>query len=194
MKAKLTCLLSLAVLLFAGCGGSRIGAYSKAAEETAATLGDFANYKEKGDGLKKAMLQSLVPLKKRIKMSEGLLNATGMATTASGAAATAMSQVLTDDASKKMIGAISSAATTVFGCVQILISKTDAAVDYAKVCNAAIQEWDIAATQDRYAYVKFLTKAEAIHDHYKKFATYTTDIDGTTTAKKVTNKEIVEFH
>lgn len=195
MKFRSICLLLFVVAAVSGNAFSqknkRMGFYEKAAEEFVATLGAESNFKERGDALKLEILKSLVPLRKRIKTSEGLLNATGIATTGSGAAATGLSQVLTDDASKKLIGFVSSMATTVFGGVQILISKTDGAVDYAKVCKSVLQEWDINEKQDRDAYVKLLAKAEAVHDSFSRFAIYKTDIDAATAPKKVKQKEFL---
>jgi hypothetical protein len=195
MKVNLTYLLAIIALTFTFNGlfsqKNRLSTYTKAAEEFTANLGDV-NYDERGDALKLNILRSLVPLKGKIKLSQGLLSVTGIATTASGAGATGLSQVLTDDASKKMIGFVSSVATTVFGGLQIVISKTAGAVEYKKACNAAIEEWEINEAHDQKAYVKFLAKAEAIHDSFKRFATYETDIAATDAPKKVKKKELLE--
>lgn len=195
---KVNYIYLLAIIAFSiTCNGlfgqkNRLSTYTKAAEEFTATLGEGANYDERGGALKLAILKSLVPLKGKIKLSQGLLSVTGIATTASGAGATGLSQVLTDDASKKLIGFVSSMATTVFGGLQIVISKTAGAVEYKKACNAAMEEWDINEAHDQKAYVKFLAKAEAIHDSFERFATFETDIAATDAPKKVKKKELLE--
>jgi hypothetical protein len=182
----------LVVLVLTGCRGTRITPYAEAAKAHEETLGGDTDYKARGEKLSHDILMTLAPLDKRIKTTEGLLNATGMATTGAGAAGTTLTQVLTTDESKKLIGAVSSMVATVVGGVQILISKTDAAVEYADACKAMLQAWAMS-DKGQDAYVKLLTKAEAIHDRFPKFATYTTDIEATTSAKKVSPKEVSEF-
>jgi hypothetical protein len=189
MKAKFIVAAMIAAGTFCGCMKPRIAPYAEAAKTHAESVG---NHKESGDQLKTDMIASLEPIKKKVKLTEGLLGATGAATTASGAAGTALTPVLTSDEDKKMIGYISSIVTTVAGAFQMVISKTDGAVEYSKAVKDAMLEWDGNPNKDKDAFARFLTKAEAIHDKHTRFATYTTPIDATTTDKKVKKKEIEE--
>lgn len=191
MKSKIIGIAMVCTSFLAACKSGSIGVYADAAKAASESKGDQA-YDQKGEQLKIDMIKSLAPLKKRIKLNEGLLGVTGSITTASGAAGTVLSKVITTTTTQELVAFVSSIATTIAGGFQTLISKTDAGVEYFDATTAAVQDWE-ASDKKMEAYNKLLTKAEALHDSYKRLAKFETEIMSTDSPKKVKTKDIVNY-